>query len=236
MIRIAIVEDELEYSNHIKKYLHRYEKEYGETFDVTVFHDGDEIALAYKAEYDIILMDIQMQFMDGMQAAEQIREVDSEVIIIFITNMTQYAIKGYQVDALDYILKPIDYFSFSSRLKRAITRLKKRVGHYLTISVKGGTVKLNIMDIYFIESQRNHLVYYTAKGEYLTIATLKITEDKVEKLGFCRANKGCLVNLEHVSGIQEGCAIVNATSIPLSRTRKNVFMEALTNYVGEGVR
>lgn len=236
LINIAIVEDELEYSNHIKKYLHQYEVEYGETFHITAFQDGDEIAIGYKAKYDIILMDIQMQFMDGMRAAEMIREVDSEVIIIFITNMTQYAIRGYQVDALDYVLKPIDYFSFSSRLKRAIDRVRKRVSRYVTIAVKGGRAKLDVADIYYIESKRHGLVYYTKNAEYETIsrATLKETEEELEKLGFCRANKGSLINLEHVDRIWEGCVQVNGEQIPLSRPRKTIFMEALTNYVDGG--
>ena len=81
---------------------------------------GDEIALGYKAVYDIILMDIEMKFMDGMMAAEEIRKVDTEVIIIFITNSPQYAIKGYAVDALDYVLKPVSYYAFSQRLGRAV--------------------------------------------------------------------------------------------------------------------
>jgi len=236
VINIAVVEDEIEYSNHIKEYLHRYEKEYGETFHISTFRDGDEIALGYKSQYDIILMDIQMQFMDGMRAAEKIREVDTEVIIIFITNMTQYAIKGYQVDALDYVLKPIDYFSFSTRLERAIGRMKNRVRHYITISVKGGTVKLDISDVCYIESQRHNLVYHTRDSQYVTTATLKDTEEKVYRLGFCRANKGCLINLEHVDGVWEGCARVNGENIPLSRSRRNAFMEALTNYVSEVIK
>ena len=80
------------------------------------FTDGDEIAGGYKSVYDIILMDVQMRFMDGMSAAEEIRKVDPEVVIIFITNMSQYAIRGYAVDALDYVLKPVSYFAWSESL------------------------------------------------------------------------------------------------------------------------
>ena len=90
-------------------------------------------------------MDIEMRFMDGMTAAEKIREHDSEVVIIFITNMPQYAIKGYLVDALDYVLKPVSYFAFSQRIDRALVRMKKRDRKYLTIAVKGG----NAEDRYF---------------------------------------------------------------------------------------
>ncbi len=75
-------------------------------------------------------MDVEMKFMDGMSAAEEIRKMDTEVVIIFITNMAQYAIRGYAVDALDYVLKPVSYFAFSQRLNRAIGRMKKRDKDY----------------------------------------------------------------------------------------------------------
>lgn len=125
MIRVAIVEDEASYMKQFQKYLAQYAKESGEEFDIVTFTDGDEIAGGYKSVYDIILMDVQMRFMDGMSAAEEIRKVDPEVVIIFITNMSQYAIRGYAVDALDYVLKPVSYFAFSQRLDRAIARMKK---------------------------------------------------------------------------------------------------------------
>ena len=94
MIRIALVEDDPACREQLRGYLDRYGKESGEKLSVTTFADGDEIALHYTADYDIILMDIEMKFMDGMTAAELIREKDDSVVIIFITNSPQYAIKG----------------------------------------------------------------------------------------------------------------------------------------------
>ncbi|WP_368735807.1 LytR/AlgR family response regulator transcription factor, partial [Thomasclavelia ramosa] len=92
-----------------------------------------------------------MKFMDGMSAAEKIRKMDTEVVIIFITNMPQYAIQGYRVDALDYVLKPVSYFAFTQRIDRALTRLKKREKKYLTIAVKGGMMKLDLSEICYVE-------------------------------------------------------------------------------------
>ena len=122
MIRLALVEDDTLYRSQLREYIDKYSAASGEKFTVTEFSDGDEIAFGYKAVYDIILMDIEMKFMDGMMAAEEIRKKDTEVIIIFITNSPQYAIKGYAVDALDYVLKPVSYYAFSQRLRRAIER------------------------------------------------------------------------------------------------------------------
>lgn len=147
MIKIAIVEDEEMYAEQLKTYLHQYEKENGEVFDITYCADGDDIVHNYKSQYDIILMDVEMKFMDGMSAAEEIRKVDSEVVIIFITNMAQYAIRGYAVDALDYVLKPVSYFAFSQRLNRAISRMKKRTDKTIMVNIKGGTVRINLANI-----------------------------------------------------------------------------------------
>lgn len=233
MVRIAIVEDERTYIEVFQEYLQKYEQESGEKMEITIFRDGDEIATGYKGDFDIILMDIQMKFMDGMSAAEEIRKVDPEVVIIFITNMQQYAIRGYAVDALDYVLKPVNYFAFSQRIDRAIHRMKRRIAPFITISVKGGVQKLSSSQIYYIESQGHNLNYFTSIGEFISSGTLKDTEARLQSLHFCRANKGCLINLEHVDGVQNGCAMVNDTALPLSRSRKNVFMDALTNYVSE---
>ena len=74
-------------------------------------------------------MDIQMRFMDGMTAAEKIRTLDHEVIIMFITNMIQYAVRGYEVDAMDYVVKPVEYFAFSQKLDKAIGRMKRQCRH-----------------------------------------------------------------------------------------------------------
>ena len=137
MIRLALVEDDALYRSQLREYIDKYSAASGEKFTVTEFSDGDEIALGYKAVYDIILMDIEMKFMDGMMAAEEIRKKDTEVIIIFITNSPQYAIKGYAVDALDYVLKPVSYYAFSQRLSRAIERAARRARHYLQINAHG---------------------------------------------------------------------------------------------------
>ena len=98
-------------------------------------------------------MDIEMAFLNGMKAAEKIRELDKDVIIIFITNMPQYAIQGYKVNALDYMLKPISYFSFSESMGRALHRVNVQEKEFITIALKGGKKKLDITQICYVEVQ-----------------------------------------------------------------------------------
>lgn len=233
MIKIAIVEDEHAYAMQLQEYLHQYEAENGEVFEISLFSDGDEIVHKYKPVFDIILMDVEMKFMDGMSAAEEIRKVDTEVVIMFITNMPQYAIRGYAVDALDYVLKPVSYFAFSQRLNRAISRMKKRESKTLSISIKGGTVRLDVANITYIESQGHTLIFHTLSGDYETSGTMKDMEKELEEVNFYRGNKGYLINLAHVEGIKDGCAVVRGEQLLLSRARKKEFMETLTRYWGE---
>ena len=227
MIRIAIV------ISVLKEYLERYKEESGEQIEVTVYHDGDEIAAFYRAQFDIILMDIEMKFIDGMTAAEEIRKVDSSVSILFITNAPQYAIRGYEVGALDYILKPVSYFTFSQKLGRAVSKLKKRSRKWITIPVKGGVMRMELSDVYYVESEGHNLIYHTKEGSAVSSGTMKSVETAMEGMDFSRINKCYLVNLEHVDGVQDKYAIVHGDRLLISRPRIKQFMQELTRYWGE---
>ncbi len=233
MIRIAVVEDDKEYAEKLQSYLEKYEKEKGEKIRTRYFQDGEDIAIDYKCNFDIILMDIELQFMDGMTAAEKIRELDDEVVIIFITNMPQYAMKGYMVDALDYVLKPLSYFAFSQKIDRALTRLERRKKKYIVISVKGGMKKLEVSGIRYVEVRDHDLIYHTAGGDYETKGSMREVEASLEGEGFSRCNKCYLVNLEHVDGIQGNDLLIGTDVIQVSRARKKELMNQLNNYMNE---
>lgn len=236
MIKIAIVEDEVLYADQLQEYLKKYEEEYRETFEISVFQDGDQIVHHYKAEYDVILMDVEMRFMDGMSAAEEIRKMDTEVVIIFITNMPQYAVRGYEVDALDYVLKPITYFAFAQRLNRAIERIKKRTKRVISVNIKGSQIRMPIESVYYIESQGHTLIFHGVNGEVEAPGTMKEIQEKLRNEHFFRGNKGYLINLAHVDRVVEGCAVVAGEELVLSRGRRKEFMEALAGFWGEAVR
>ena len=169
--------------------------------------------------------------MDGMMAAEEIRKVDTEVIIIFITNSPQYAIKGYAVDALDYVLKPVSYYAFSQRLGRAVERVARRARHFLQINAHGTAHKLDTSAIYWIENCGHDLVFHTAEGEVTAPGSMTETEEKLAQYSYFRVNKGCLVNLEHVDRMDGEDAIVHGDRVPLARARRKAFLDALNDYI-----
>ena len=227
MIRVTIVEDDEHYVNQIREYLGRYAQEQGCEFKIQVFRDGDGITAHYRPEHDIILMDIEMPFVDGLSAARLIREQDAEAVLIFITNSAKYAIQGYAVDALDYVLKPISYFSFSQYLTRAIARIKKHNSNYFTVMSKGNIYKLEVSSVYYVESQDHSLIFYTQNGEYSCTGKMKEIEEKLSEFSFYRCHISYLINLAYVKGFRQGFVIIQGKEIPVSRNKKKEFFQMM---------
>lgn len=128
MFKIAIVEDREETRESLNRFVRQYAQEQGLQVEISLITDGAEIAEHYTPGFDIIFMDVEMPRLDGFGAAEAIRAVDADVVLVFVTNMAQYAIRGYEVDALDYVLKPVNYYQFCTKLSRAIQRVQRRRG------------------------------------------------------------------------------------------------------------
>ncbi|MCQ2442478.1 MAG: LytTR family DNA-binding domain-containing protein [Oscillospiraceae bacterium] len=231
MVHITIVEDETHFVGQLRDFLTRYQKERGVKLKTDWFSDGEAVVENYPSSTDILLMDIQLPYLDGMTSAELIRGKDPEVIIIFITNMTQYAIKGYTVGAMDYLVKPLSYFALSQRLDKAIAKMQKRERKYLVVASAGQARKLDVSQICYIESSGHNLTFQMVDTSFSVPGTMTQMERELAGNSFYRCNKGCLVNLEHVDGIQDNCALVGNVHLPISRGKKAGMMAALTDYV-----
>ena len=234
-MKLALVEDEKIYADKVQEYLERYQKESGYEILTDWFRDGSEIVEDYDGDYDIILMDIQMKFMDGLSTAKKIREMDQEVIIIFITNMTSYAIRGYEVDAMDYIVKPVEYFVFSSKLERAAKRIRKKEKHYISISIENGVRKIDVAKLYYIESHGHTLCYHSGDGMWECRGTLQQMEKLLEPYGFFRNSKSYLVNIQYIDVIRENECIVQGKRIPVGRAKKKELMQRMLDYMSGGM-
>ncbi len=228
IMQIAVVEDDAREVATVRAYLERFCSENGLAMNLRVFQDGEDLMEDYRAEFDIILMDIQMQFMDGMTAAKAVRERDDRVILIFLTSMAGYAIQGYEVGATDYILKPASYEVFSKKLLRAVKMLHPRGQYAVVLPVKGGMVRMDVSNIYYIESRSHQMVYQTKDGEISVRGRLDDLEGELVPYGFFRSNRGLLVNLHYVKAVRNECCEINGQLLPISRNRKAEFMEELT--------
>ncbi len=234
MIRIGIVEDDAGAIERLLSHLDRFQRQRGETFHVGAFRDGADVIADYRPDWDVLFLDVQMPRVDGMTAARRIREVDSEVIIVFVTSSPHYAVSGYDVDALSYLLKPVTYASFEHEMSRVLLRLAQRSRRELLFtSTDGAHHRIAVDDIRYIESVRHRIDLHTLDETFSIAATVKSMEGELAGDGFMRCHSGLLVNLRHVTGIEgSDCRIRGGGRLPISRPRKREFLAALAEHIG----
>lgn len=231
MFRVGIVEDEAECRKMLRELTERYAAENQRQITIHEFSDGNKVVQNYRPDYDILLLDIQMPGMNGMEAAKKIREKDPDVVLVFITNMAQYAIKGYEVGALDFILKPVNYEAFSMRFTRAIGRVRSREGKKICLNLLDGARWIDVRKIYYVETQRGMLWYHTEEGVFSVRGALKDVQKELEECHFEKCNQCYLVNLKYVSEIRKNIVVVAEDELEISRRKRNVFMEAVMDYL-----
>lgn len=234
--RIALVDDEASARANLLDYLARYQEENDCTFDVRVFEDGAALLENYRPIYDIILMDMRMPGVDGMATAEVIRAVDDQVVLIFVTNLAQYAVKGYRVNAMSYLLKPVTYFSFAEELTRAIRSLAARQQESILVGSGSGVRRIGIGDIVYVESKKHQNIVHTLSDSFSYTGALRDLDQQLSDSGFFRINSYYLANLQHVTGVSGYDAkMSNGDVLKISRARRKDFMAALTDYLGSPV-
>lgn len=234
MIHIAIVEDERDQLALLGKYVKQFSQEEGRPVFLHEFADGEDLLEDFApGKYDLLLLDIRMRRMDGMEAARRVREMDKDVLIIFITNMIQCAVQGYSVHALDFVVKPVSYPSFRQKLRGAFSRIRHREESMVRLKTLEGSLYLDRGDIYTVETEGRRLLLRTAGGEYRYSGSMQSMEDILCDLRFFRVHVGCLVNLKHVRTVEKYEANVAGIPVPISKHRKKEFMDALTNYMGK---
>ena len=119
-VRIAVVDDEKADSDLISGYISRYAREKGEDFFVAQYFTAATAAVNCRNGYDIIFMDVELPDGNGIDVIKKIREKNKDVIVVFVTNMAQFAVRGYEVRALDYVVKPVSYFNFAAKFTDAL--------------------------------------------------------------------------------------------------------------------
>lgn len=235
MKRVAIVEDNLSDAKLLKEYIDRFARENDEPCEAVGFNDGLDFIGKYKPHFDVVLMDIEMPFINGIDTARKLREIDKAVCIIFITNMSQFAIKGYEVSALDFIVKPVTYFNFASKLKRAFAQLPRKQEKKVLIAASGDNViNIPISDIIYLEKEKNYIVLHTRNGIFKKRGAMKQMEEELSGCGFLKNTSGSLVNLNHVVKITRSSVFAGNEELPISRQQRKEFIGALMQYFSEG--
>lgn len=233
MINVAIVEDDDSASQALYNHLKKYEKENGEEFTIIQFPDAVSFLNNFHKNFDIVFMDIELPKMNGMNAARKMRELDDKTIMIFVTNFAQFAVKGYEVDALDFIVKPIIYSSFALKLKKAIIRAKNIADNVITIMRANGATRVAVNEISYVEII-DHYLYFHLNSETIVVrGSLSETEKKLGPYYFMRCNNCFLVNPQYIKFVDKYVVtMVNGDKLQISQPRKKKFMEQLAKYLG----
>ena len=230
-IRAAIAEDDPAFRAQLNGFLQQYAGAKQLEISVSAFEDGQTLVSSFHPTYDVVFLYIEMPLLDGMSAAEKIREKDNQVLLVFVTNVAHYAVKGYAVQALDYILKPLNYMSFSAKMDRIVKTLQLRQEKSILLISGSCMRRIPVSQILYVEVLRHQVVYHLA-DELITVrGSLKEAENLLEGCSFGKCNSCFLVNLRHVRGVREDAVIVGQEELQMSRAKKKDFMQAVAAYI-----
>ena len=233
--RFAIVDDSRYDQEILRKHLQSFMNEKGYRMECEIFDDPVKFLNNYKKVYDIVFMDVEMPLINGISASQQLRQVDPDVTLIFVTNFAQYAINGYEVAAADYIVKPIQKDAFQHKMERALKYVEEnKKKNYILLKTEKGLRKFRIDEISYIEVLAHYLYFHIGKDTFKIRGTLKeIMTDKKFSDHFFQINKAYYVNLSHVLAVDGLNIQVDNDVLLMSRLKKNSFLENLALHYGK---
>ena len=237
MLKIAVIDDEKIYCNDLKtKITNFFESSNNEVikdtpFEVVSFTNPIEFIEKFAQCFQIIFLDIDMPQISGLNVANSIRKVNESAILIFATNYSQFALDGYKYHALDYLVKPIDTDNLSIALNKSLDILNKQNKSFIIISTNDGKYRINLDEIYYIESNGKFVNFHLKERTITQRNTLTNVINSIPKDSFLKCNCCFYVNPDVIKGIKEEYVVLfNNEELKISRSRKKEFLDELNSF------
>ena len=230
-IRLAIIDDNPIDIDNLENHLHHY---FSDGCTIDSFSDGESFLKKDILSYDMLFIDVEMPTMDGFTLASRIREISSDIILVFVTNMAQLARQGYKYNAFDYLPKPVEYVELSMTLDRAVLKDKKEEGDKIILlpDKNKNKVPLSVSEINYIEVQGHYITFHTTRGNFEQYGVLKkILEETNLPSSFIRCHQSYVVNLLKIDQIFKDKLIVAGDTLSISRPQRKQFFDSYTNYI-----
>ena len=236
MIRVAICEDEKETQCLIEDYVDNILKNINKEYKILKYSSGEELLQGNLKDIDILLLDIQMGQINGMDTARKIREVDNKMEIIFITSLIDYVQEGYEVRAYRYLLKPIESGELKKHVLACIKEIEMNKNNYIVIKNNPNTYKIYSNEIKYIEVQKKQMSIYTINKSFDVRYSLGKIEKDLTLDKYVRCHKSFLVNLSYVENIKPNIAVLESgEEVPISRYRYKDVKEQFLKFLGETI-
>lgn len=233
MYRVLIVEDEPAEASRLKDYLQRYEDAHGVSFQLTWFKSALEM-LSDKGRYDLVFLDIDLPGISGMEAAQLMRVYDEATPIVFVTNLAKYAVKGYEVGATGFIVKPVTRGNFSMTLDRALRTVRQNAGRSVMVPTENGARVVPLSSIAYVEVTGHRLTYHLDDGTTLEArGALGQLEEELGDAPVVRISKSFLVNMDKISLVRgQDVQMSGGETLRISRKNRRAVLDAITDYLG----
>lgn len=227
---IAVCDDEPAVAKYLSMLLSKWASTTGNAAAADTFPSSEAFLFKYAEDktYDILLLDIEMGGMDGVQLAKTVRKDNREIQIVFITGYPDYIAEGYEVEALQYLLKPVDEKKLFTVLGRAAEKLRRNE-RALLLECGGETVRVPLSEIRYLEVRQNYVTVH-AKEDYTVKKTLGQLEKELDD-GFFRTGRSFIVSLKEVRKItRSGVLLSDGACVPLSRGYYEPLNRAMIRY------
>lgn len=234
MILLAIVDSNLQDAQMLEKCVECYMKKKDIGY-LSHRYDGGVEFIRSRTNYDIVLTDIQLKDMDGLDAARFLRIVNKDAALIFVTQKAEMAVRGYKVNAMDFILKPIDQPMIDCAMERALKGIPKCRESFFALKTPDSIVSLSIYSIYYVEVYGHELVYHTQHGDYKVRGRLREAREKLKDGYFIQCSRSHLVNVHHMQGLYGDYLMINGTNVPVTKVHHKEIKQAYLEYLGKCV-